>query len=184
MELERPRIGTLLVLLLTACGGAISTPAGSNDGGNVDASANPPVSADGGAPTLGDGGTCVQDPRTGDPCVPGQVSCEKVVSVCCTPTHMCSATTKRWEEVAVDCICRSFACGDVTCPANEVCVEAFGGVPQPDGGVSVAYRCQPYPAKCEYHQTCGCLKQNAIPGCLANTCVETSSGNTVSCLGE
>lgn len=171
-----------LTLVLAACGGT-SLPL---DDAGTDASAD--ASADAKSDVLGgDGGTCVPAPVEGTACVPGQVPCDKVIG-CCSPMYGCNATTKKWELLAVGCACMSFPCGTTTCMGNEVCRKQYGGVPLPEGGVSVSYSCVPYPTACARQQTCDCLLASPPPGCTPqpapNGCVGTPSGNTVSCMGQ
>jgi hypothetical protein len=169
-----------LLLSLAACGG---TAAPVVDDAGADATSD--GAADTGSDAANDGGTCVPTPKVGTPCVPGQVACDKVIG-CCSPMIGCNATTKQWEVLAVGCACQSFACGDKQCGGNEVCRKQFGGIPLPDGGVSVTYSCVPYPSACERQQTCDCLKQSPPAGCTLapQGCIGTPTGNTVECMGS
>ena len=172
------RASILVVSLLVACGG---TALPNVEDGGTDASADH-TSGDSG----GDGGACVLTPKEGDPCVPGQVSCDKVFG-CCSPMYGCNATTKKWEILAVGCACQSFACGDKQCLGSEVCRKQSGGVPLPDGGVAVTYSCESYPTTCQRDQTCDCLAKSPPLGCIligGSSCAASSAGITVTCAGQ
>lgn len=175
----RPSIfGAVLILpFAAACGGyaSVDLDGGSDAGGDAK-----------GDVITGDGGACVPAPKQGTACTPGQVACDKVIG-CCSPVYGCNPTTKTWEIVPTGCPCASFNCGTTTCLGNQVCKKQYGGVPMPDGGVSVSYSCVAYPAACERQQTCDCLKESPPPGCTlqpTNGCEGTATGNTVSCMGQ
>lgn len=157
----RLRFGGLVLLsVVAACGGISPSP------------------IDDGEPPVPDSGGCVLTPRAADPCVPGQVACDKVISACCSPTYACNPKTKKWEQLQAGCICKTVSCGPKDCLGSQICVTHI------EPGSDVSYSCEDYPTSCERHQVCSCLSWYPPAGCLAKgvgTCDEASTGIRVTC---
>ena len=157
-----------------ACGGTLPT---TNDGGTDAGDA-------GGDSATSDGGACVPSPQQGAPCVPGQVTCDKV-NACCVTIMTCNTTSKTWEPLGLGCACMGNPCGPQTCSGTEMCLERGSGVPQPDGGSGTTYECAPYPDACKRNWTCGCVEKNLPPSCTVSGggCKDTSGSVTLTCMG-
>ena len=173
-----PRILSLALAALAsvACGGTSTTI--SDDGGLDAAGDAPPGDAS------GDGGACVDSPQRGAPCVPGQVTCDKV-NACCLTIQTCDANTKTWQPLGLGCACMGVPCGPKTCMGTEMCIERGSGVPPPDGGSGTTYECAPYPDACKRTWTCGCVEKNLPTSCTVNPggCKESNGGVTITCMG-
>lgn len=136
----------------------------------------------GGDGTTADGGACVPSPQQGAPCIPGQVTCDKV-NPCCVTIMTCNSVSKKWEPLGLGCACTGNPCGPKTCMGTEMCIERASGVPVPDGGSGTTYECVPYPDACKRNWTCGCVEKNVEPSCTVGACKDTSGSVTLTCMG-
>jgi len=180
-------ISLLASIPVVACGSETSgSPIA--DGGTT-ADGGPGSGNDGGPKADGataeaavEGGACVSSPKIGDPCTPGQVSCDRV-DPCCAQETVCDDATKKWKESGIACLlCNGFACGSQSCQGGSVCLERGSGI---DGG-GTSYECVSMPAACARNWSCDCVSKNAPPGCTlapANACKEEGVHVTLKCMG-
>lgn len=145
-----------------------------NDGGAGSDASNDGASADGGA--------CVTEPKAGDACTAGQVSCDRV-DPCCTQTVVCDPSTGKWKDSGINCFqCESFACGTQTCAGGSVCLTRASGI----GGGGNSYECMAMPAACLRNWSCDCITKHVPASCTlppSNGCTEQGVHVTLSCMG-
>lgn len=177
------------VPILVACGGSATTPLGdARDAGGSDGAASDATTTDSGGGSTDSGGGdpdaaggCVPLPAPGSPCVPGQVSCDRV-DLCCASAAQCDPATRTWKLSGNACLlCPTHGCGDKTCSGTEMCVAHIPGVP----GGQVSYECAPYPTACAREWTCACVGKNLPAGCTltVNGCNGVDLPVKISCMG-
>lgn len=179
----------LPLLILVVCGGSTTAPIGDarDAGGSDGAASDATTTTDGAGPTDSGGGDpdaasgCVHLPAAGSPCVPGQVSCDRV-DLCCASAAQCDPATKTWKLSGNSCLlCSTHGCGDKTCSGVQMCVAHTPGVP----GGQVTYECAPYPTACVREWTCACVGMNLPAGCTmaVNGCNDAELPVKLSCMG-
>lgn len=172
-------LGALLAAILFACGGRTASSGDPGADGGGDASAT----GDGSAPVDGavvDGsGPCVPTPTHGTPCLPGQISCDRV-DLCCATAMVCDAMSKTWIPSGIDCLlCPTHSCGDQTCQGTEMCLT------HPQSAGPALYECAPYPSACAREWTCLCVEYNLPAACKgpAQGCADDKLPVTLVCAG-
>lgn len=157
-----------IAAVLLACGGRVTTvdvgdaaapdDGGADGGGSADGSVTQDSSVDGSGP-------CVKLPVHGTPCIPGQLSCDRV-DTCCATEMVCDPVSKTWSLSQNDCLlCPTHACGDQTCQGSEMCIT------HPVQPGPATYECVPYPGACTREWTCICVEYN-----LPNACKGPAQG--------
>ncbi len=159
---------SLVAAIVFACGGRVTTPGDSGDAAGADeAGPEGSVAVDGGVtnPTFDGSGPCVKSPIHGTPCIPGQVSCDRV-DLCCATAMVCDAASNTWNPTGEDCLlCPTHPCGDQTCQGTEMCIT------HPQSGGPATYECAQYPGACAREWTCLCVE-----GALPSACKGPAQG--------
>jgi hypothetical protein len=68
----------------------------------------------------------------------------------------------------------SFACGELTCSADEFCNVGYGGAQPPPGETNISYACSAIPTDCLSDLTCDCLFAEGACYQGAGDCQESS----------
>ena len=148
--------------ILLACGGRVTTTGDVGDASALDgAAATAGDSKDGGAveQTRDGSGPCVKGPVHGTPCLPGQLSCDRV-DLCCATAMVCDAASKTWVPTSNECLlCDTHPCGNQTCQGTDMCIT------HPQSAGPAIYECAPYPGACAREWTCICVEYNLPPAC-------------------
>lgn len=184
---SRASVATVVTFLAFACGSESS--GGASDGGPPSDAASRTDAADASSDgtssseTSSDAAACVSEPKIGDACSPGQVSCDRV-DPCCAQSIVCDEPTAKWKDSGVACLlCNQFACGTESCAGGSVCLARASGI---DGGTT-SYACVSMPTACSRNWSCDCVTKNLPPNCTlspAGGCSEQGVHVTLSCMGS
>ena len=87
-----------------------------------------------------------------------------------------TSTTVDTDEDTDTQVDAGFACHDIVCASDEVCVIGVGGAPPPPGEDGISASCQPAPEDCADEPTCDCALDAGICLEFAGDC-DDASGN-------
>ncbi len=105
--------------------------------------------------------------------VPSSLSCAPAGGDCCVPGVKDGGSSDG----------SSFACGNMTCSADQYCTVHPPGIPT-DAGSSNSYECDPIPGICALTPTCACIEPLVGPSCpMPTSCDDTGGGVVIQCTG-